>query len=262
MLRQIPKYLETQQEKNCSEMKKNILITGASSGIGAYASEYLANQNYRVIICGRNADRLMEIKNNTNNKETIIKSVDLSCDENVKEFYKELKNLDIKLDAIICCAGSHIVKPIRISKSQDYIDLFKSNFLTASNIITNMQKLLNQSSSIVLLSSAATKKSAAAVSAYVSAKSALDGLLKSSAIEFAPKKIRVNMISPGVVETEMTKRFLNSIGEQAAEEVRKGHPLGLGQSKDVCELIEFLISDKSSWITGQEIVIDGGFSIN
>lgn len=243
-------------------MKKNILITGASSGIGSCASVYLSNQNYGVILCGRNVDRLEEVKDKVSDENAIIKSLDLSCEESVKDFSLELKNLEIKLDGIICCAGEHSVKPIKVSKSQDYIQLFKSNFITASNVITKMQRLLNNYSSIVLVGSAATKKSAAAVSAYASSKSALDGLLKSSAIEFAPKNIRVNMISPGVVETEMTKTFLNSIGEHAAEEVRKGHPLGLGKSEDVCQLIEFLISEKSTWITGQEIVIDGGFSIN
>jgi len=244
-------------EKN----NKTILITGASSGIGASFAKYLSSQGYKLIICGRDLEKLKNV-NKDLKIEATLKSLDLKDSSQVKNFFLEIKKLEINLDGIVCSAGAHQVKPLRLTKDEDYLEMFKSNFLTSSNIISNFQKILNEGSSIVLISSAAAKRSAAAVSAYAAAKLALLGLVRSSALELAAKKIRVNMISPGVVETEMTKIFLSSIGDEAAESVRLRHPLGLGRDEDICGLLEFLISSKSSWITGQEIVIDGGFSIN
>ena len=86
-------------------------------------------------------------------------------------------------------------------------------------------------------------------------------MARSAALELASTGVRVNTILPGVVKTEMTNEFLGSLGEQASQDVINRHPLGIGMPEDVANLIHFLISDNSRWITGQSLVIDGGFSI-
>ena len=138
----------------------------------------------------------------------------------------------------------------------------ENNFYSFTNVLCNISKILNKNASIVSVSSAGVMRSAAAVSAYAASNKAIEGFIKSAAIEFSQNKIRVNAIAPGVVLTEMTEGFIKSIGESAAKDMKDNHPLGFGKPRDVSNLIEFLVSDRSVWITGQTIVIDGGFSIN
>lgn len=96
---------------------------------------------------------------------------------------------------------------------------------------------------------------------YCSTKSAVLGIVKSSALEFAKRKIRVNAVSPGVVNTPMTQNLFEQISNDNKEEIISMHPLGIGEVDDVVPTILFLISKDSKWITGQNLIIDGGYSI-
>ena len=240
---------------------KNILITGASSGIGAETSILLSHSGYRIIACSKNKNKLDDLGKKLQGKGHIQEAIDLEDEKLVKNLLTRLKKDNIKLSGLVCSAGAHLVKPIRITKKEDYQRIFLTNFITTSNILSNVLKILLPNASILILSSAGANRASAAISAYAASKNALEGLMRSAALEFASKGIRVNAILPGVVETEMTRKFLDSIGESATEQVIKRHPLGLGKPEDIASLIKFLISEKARWITGQSIVIDGGFSI-
>ena len=240
---------------------KTILITGVSSGIGASAALELASEGYRIIGLARNKEKIEAFSEQIEGEKNIFDCVDLEDEASTKSFLKSIKKEDIKLSGIVCSAGSHEVRPLRITKKKDYERLFSANFLSVSNVISNVTRILDSPSSIVIISSAGVIRAASAVSSYVSSKMALEGLMRSAALEFAPMNVRINCILPGVVETDMTKEFLSSIGQEAADEVRSRHPLGLGEPEDVAGLIKYLLSDRSKWITGQSIVIDGGFSI-
>ena len=241
---------------------KTALITGASSGIGLDSAILLSKMGYKIIAVGRNQEKLDECIKSCKGDANFSIKASLNDEKEVKSFIKELKNENVRLDAVICCAGKHIVKPIRISKLKDYSTLMENNFYSFTNVLCNISKILNKDASIVAVSSAGVMRSAAAVSAYAASKKAIEGFIKSAAIEFAQNKIRVNAIAPGVVLTEMTEGFIKSIGERAAKDMKDSHPLGFGKPRDVSNLIEFLVSDRSVWITGQTVVIDGGFSIN
>lgn len=241
--------------------EKVIFITGASSGIGAETSKLLSENGYKIILSGRNEEKLSNVFNSLEGSGHSIKVLDAEDESSVKETLKSLKKEGIELSGLICSAGSHLVKPLRITKKSDFESLFSSNFLSATNFLSNVTKILRPNSSIVLLGSAGVTRANAAVSAYVSAKMALEGLSRSAALELSNVGIRVNTILPGVVQTEMTKEFLKSLGDKASQEVIDRHPLGIGMPEDVANLILFLISDKSRWITGQSLIIDGGFSI-
>lgn len=240
---------------------KFVFVTGASSGIGAESSILLSKEGYKLIICGRDKGRLNNVYVKLKGTGHIQEIIDLEDEAAVKDLLKSFKREGIEISGLICSAGAHEVKPLRITKKSDYEKIFSSNFLSASNILSNITKILSPNSSVILLGSAGVIRANAAVSAYVASKMALQGLSRSAALELSGSGVRVNTILPGVVETDMTKAFLDSIGSKSSEEVINRHPLGVGKPEDIANLISFLISDKSRWITGQSIIIDGGFSI-
>jgi len=243
-------------------MNKKIIVSGAFSGIGMQAAVDLSLEGYEIIAFGRDEKKIENLSNKLHGQNHIFKIVDLEIEEDIKKVFLDLKKNKIKASGLVCCAGSHMVKPIKVSKNNDYKTLMSSNFYSFTNMVSNVGKLLENNSSIIAISSAGVIRSAKAVSAYASSKMALEGFVRSAALEFARSGIRINLISPGVVSTEMTKEFMSSIGSEASEQMHQSHPLGIGAPEDVSNLIKFLISDKSKWITGQNIVIDGGFSIN
>jgi NAD(P)-dependent dehydrogenase (short-subunit alcohol dehydrogenase family) len=243
-------------------MNKKIIVSGAFSGIGMQAAIDLSLDGYEIIALGRSEEKIVNLSSKLHGQNHIFQIVDLEIEKDIKKVFLDLKKNKVKVSGLVCCAGSHMVKPIKVSKSEDYQTLMSSNFYSFTNIVSNIGKLLENNSSITVISSAGVIRSAKAVSAYASSKMALEGFVRSAALEFARNGIRINLISPGVVSTEMTKKFMSSIGTEASEEMHQSHPLGIGSPKDVSNLIKFLISDKSKWITGQNIIIDGGFSIN
>ena len=237
------------------------MVTGASSGIGAECCKDLARRNRNILLVGRDSDRLAAVVESMSGKHHKALVVDLEDEDSVVSLAKDLKAQDIRLDGLVCCAGAHQVKPLRIMKKHDYYSLFSSNVLTVTNLLSRTTKLILPGSGVVLVGSAGIYRGAAAVSAYAAAKSALDGVMRAAALELAPNNIRVNVIAPGVVRTKMTRGFLESLGDDAAGEVIDRHPLGLGEPHDVTGLIGFLLSQEAAWLTGQTIAVDGGFSI-
>ena len=123
------------------------------------------------------------------------------------------------------------------------------------------KKYSNDGASIVFLSSVMGILGQPGKIGYCSTKSAVLGMVKSSALEFAKRKIRVNAVLPGIVNTPMTQNLFAQIGEVNIKQIAGMHPLGLGEVTDVVPTILFLLSDNSKWITGQNFVIDGGYSI-
>ena len=128
--------------------------------------------------------------------------------------------------------------------------------------IFSKKKFSKRDASIVLISSVMSILGQPGKVGYCSSKSATLGLVKSSALELAKKKIRINAISPGVVLTPMTKALFNQLSSENIGSIENMHPLGLGDVSQIYPLVMFLLSDKSTWITGQNYIIDGGYSIH
>lgn len=239
---------------------QHILITGASSGIGRQTAIDLSNLGASLMLVGRSADKLRETVSlcNTNCQTTIF-----DRDLTDQSFAKDLLDvLTAPLTGIVLNAGIVKVTPVAFLKVEDINALFDTNVKGTIVLMQQLlrKKLIQKGASIVVISSISTKKATVGNSVYNATKGALSSFAQSLALELAPKRIRVNTLLPGYIETTILGRVRD---ENEVQKHLANYPLGrFGQPKDVSNLICFLLSDGSKWITGSEIAIDGGFSIH
>ena len=225
---------------------KNYLVIGGSSGIGKEISELLSNENI-VFSTSRN-----EINESNENIRHI--KYDVLEDELDPELLPD------QIDGFVYCPGTINLRPFRSLKLETFRSDLELNLIgaikTLQIILTRLQQ--SPSSSIIFYSTVAVKTGMPFHSSVSSSKSALEGLTKSLAAEFAPK-IRVNCIAPSIVNTPLANKFLNT--EDKIEKAAARHPLNMiGTAKEIAQLTQYLLDEKSKWITGQIINIDGGIS--
>ena len=225
---------------------KNHLVIGGSSGIGKEISELLSKENI-VFSTSRN-----EINESNENIRHI--KYDVLEDELDPELLPD------QIDGFVYCPGTINLRPFRSLKLETFRSDLELNLIgaikTLQIILTRLQQ--SPSSSIIFYSTVAVKTGMPFHSSVSSSKSALEGLTKSLAAEFAPK-IRVNCIAPSIVNTPLANKFLNT--EEKIEKAAARHPMNkIGTAKEIAQLTQYLLDDKSKWITGQIINIDGGIS--
>ena len=225
---------------------KNYLVIGGSSGIGKEISELLSKEN---IVFSTSRNELNESNENIRH---------IKYDVLEDELDPEL--LPDQIDGFVYCPGTINLRPFRSLKLETFRSDLELNLIgaikTLQIILTRLQQ--SPSSSIIFYSTVAVKTGMPFHSSVSSSKSALEGLTKSLAAEFAPK-IRVNCIAPSIVNTPLANKFLNT--EDKIEKAAARHPLNkIGTAKEIAQLTQYLLDDKSKWITGQIINIDGGIS--
>lgn len=234
----------------------NILITGATSGIGLETARTISNSNNNLFLVGRNFSEVETLINNGEISNHHLIQADLS---KLDELANMVEKLPV-LDAIVLAAGVTLVQPFKFTTEETILRLNNINY---NSQVILLQKLLAtkkiaKGASIVIISSISATVGMKANSIYAGTKGALIAFSKSLALELAPQKIRVNCLQPGVVKTRMVKE---SIDPAHLEEHAKLYPLGLGEPQDVASVIKFFVSPGSKWITGTSLVIDGGFSV-
>ena len=169
--------------------------------------------------------------------------------------YPKLKNID----GLVYFPGTVNLRPFSNYREQDFKKDYEVNVLGLINVLKHYQLLFNQDSSIVTISSIAANFGMPFHASISMCKASVEALTRSLAAEWAPK-IRLNCIAPSLVETKMTERLTNT--ELKKETIKNKHPLKkIGDTSDISNMISFLLSEKSKWITGQTIRIDGGMSI-
>lgn len=242
---------------------KRILITGASSGIGRSTSVLCSMMGATVILLGRDADRLNETGSMMYGSNHKILSVDLLCYNEVERSISELISTTGKLNGVINCAGISTTLPFSTIKP-DKMELFlKTNVVGAMNltrIAVKKDHFSEEGGSIIFISSVMGLVGESGKSLYSVTKGAIDAGVRSLAIELATRKIRVNSISPGVVETPMSANAVYSRSEESVNKIKNLHPLGLGRPEDIANACVYLLSDASRWITGTNLVVDGGYT--
>ena len=244
---------------------KNILITGASSGIGKECAFRCYEEGAKVHLLGRNERSLKEIYAQLNDNNNSISILDLQDFERYQNIIESIVTKHGKIDGFIHSAGYQITLPISAMNYQMYLDIFSVNTISAFEFIRLLSKR-NYSNlsgmSIVLIASIMSIIANPALTAYCATKAALVGGAKALALELANKGMRINCISPGTLgDTAMTENLKKQISEEEFHRIEQEYPMGLGSIKDISSLCLFLLSDESKWITGQNIIIDGGYSI-
>ena len=238
---------------------KYILVTGASSGIGRQIAVDAADLGAKLIITGRNPNELKKTLSQLKGNHTCIKA-DLTKADEIKKLSTELS----QLDGIVHCAG--IVKPVPVKfiKEQQIDEVFSINFksIVLLNAELLQQKKINNNASIVLISTISTLYPYFGGAIYIASKAALEGYGKTLALELSTKKIRVNILQPALVKTAIYQSTIQStFSEEEMKKYEKQYPLGIGEVQDVANAVCYLLSEKSKWITGTCIPMDGGLTL-
>jgi NAD(P)-dependent dehydrogenase (short-subunit alcohol dehydrogenase family) len=244
-------------------LKDYIFVTGASSGIGRSIAVSLS-ADYNLVLNGRDEERLQKTKLlcYSGNEQLIFKLDLTKVNEIEQAFSTFLAVQNIKIAHYVHCAGLMKMVPLKMITVEMIESTFATNFISAS-LLTKvlMQRKINNTAlkSVVFISSNISNFGAKAFSIYASSKAALDSLMRCLAIELAPR-VRVNSILPGSVHTEMTHDIFEN--KEVIDRMLLLYPLGSGKPEDISNMVQFLISDKARWITGQQFTVDGGRTIN
>lgn len=237
---------------------KTILVTGASSGIGQATAVECAQMGAEVVITGRDTERLQATADLVENLKAQI-AADLTNQEDVERLVASLP----PLDGAVLCAGNSTTLPLQFGSREKFDEMFNVNFFAPVELLRLMykKKVLQKGASVVLIASiGGTHSFMPGNGVYGASKAALNSLMKYAAREYASRKIRVNSICPGMVDTPLIHR--GTITEEQLAEDAKRYPLGrYGKPDDIANGVVYLLSDASSWLTGHDLVIDGGFSI-
>lgn len=237
-----------------------ILVTGATSGIGKVLVEKLIeDKENHVFGIGRDGSKLGSLIDEEN---FTFLPFDLNHVGDIEELFNSSMG-GIKFKGFVHCAGIEETLPISLYTPSRIQSIFALNVFSAIEIlrILSKKKYSKDSASFILLSSVMGELGQAGKVGYCSSKAALLGVVNSLSLELAKREIRVNAISPGIVETPLTQKLFQQLDEENVNKIIGMHPIGIGKPDDVVSLINFLLSDNSRWITGQNIKIDGGYSV-
>ena len=244
---------------------KNIIVTGASSGIGLATSRLISELGGKVAMISRNKEKLQ------NSAQELVKGsyrcypFDLSNLDEIPGLVNSIREEMGPIGGLVHSAGNFAVTPLRAFDPVEYrrlYDLHVTAFFMLSQAVCSKKNADKTGVSVVAVSSILAKTGKEGASTYGSAKGALLSAVKSLAVEYAPKLIRFNCVCPGWVETPMLESIKKLHPDQNSfdEDVTDKHPLGLGKPIDVANAVCFLLSEASRWITGTNLVLDGGYS--
>ena len=233
-------------------MSEKYLIVGATGSIGSSLATQLYESGNEVHLVGRDENQTKSLSEKLNSDYSIADVLDDGFVDKIKANIDDVK-------AIAYCVGSIDLKPLKSASESDFNKCMKLNLYSAIDLIKGYQDSLKKNNgSIVLFSTVAAQRGFTNNSIIASAKAAVEGLTVSLAAEFAPN-IRVNCVALSLTNSKIAQPLLKN--SALAQGIAKAHPLKrIGEGKDGAALAKFLVTDESSWVTGQVIAVDGGRS--
>jgi NAD(P)-dependent dehydrogenase (short-subunit alcohol dehydrogenase family) len=241
---------------------RNILVTGASSGIGRGIAVYLSKLGANIVMVARNEERLMEVLSELepgshsyhlcdfNDPGTISNTVDSVCRDG------------FRLNGLVHSAGISRTVPLQYLKLSDLNGIMSVNLYSFIELAKQFSKRKNNDSggSIVAISSISSRVGARGLTAYCASKGALDSAIRAMALDLAPKNIRINSVAPGMIRTQMYDGLKSTVNDQDFEEgLKKRQIMGIGEPEDIAAATAFLLSDAAGFITGTSLTVDGGY---
>ena len=237
-----------------SVKKLNIVITGASRGIGFYLADFLYNSGSNLLLLGRSK----KIKNKKLFNQ--YKSCDINNISQFKKTCNEFKNKFGKIDVLINNAGISLEEKSEKKKIENFVKTIETNLISTYKCCETIYPLMKNGGSIINISSIGSLLAMKKNPGYVASKGGINSMTRSLAEDFSKKKIRVNAILPGYVKTKMTEKSYNN-SKKKLERAEKSILNRWAKPNDLIGIIIFLATKSSSFVTGTNIIVDGGFSI-
>lgn len=234
-----------------------IVVVGGAGGIGSAVARRLAARGARLILAGRNAERLKAAATETGAQAMPLDARDSAAVDALMQLVQASHG---RVDGVVNCAGSILLKPAHQISDQEFADTIATNLTTAFNLVRAATRLMLKQTgggSIVLCSSVAARRGLVNHEAIAAAKAGVEGLALAAAASYARFGVRVNCVAPGLTRTEMTRSLAQN--ETVAKMSAALHPLGrIGEPAEVASAICWLLDHEQSWVTGQVLGVDGG----
>lgn len=243
--------------------QKVILITGGSSGIGRAVANQVAEEGGRVCVVARDRAKIGSTIRGLRGTDHVGISWDLNETDTLEQLALDVNSRVGPLDGIVHAAGKYQANPLRTTSNSDVQQLFGLNVfspLLLTKVLVHKDRKA-RSLSVVFLGSVASHRGQSGASAYAASKAALNALTSSLVVELGHDGIRFNTVVAGLVDTELSEGIRNRLGEKGWTDLIHQHPLGLGSAEDIANAVVFLLSNKSRWVTGTQLVIDGGYLV-
>lgn len=244
---------------------KVIIVTGASSGIGAQCAIDCSKMGARVVLVARNEERLKQtLEQCEEPSRHMILPFDLSSSDGLKETIKDVVAKVGKINGVVNCAGMSSVTPLKLVTDELLNQFFRTNVYSAINLSKEVTRVGNYDKehgcSIIFFASIMGLCGEKCKTMYSATKGALIAAARSMACELAKNKVRVNVVSPGAIETPINAKLPHMADPELRKELEDKHLLGLGECSDISNACIYLLSDAAKWVTGQNIIVDGGYT--
>lgn len=236
----------------------NILVTGATGGIGGAAARACASAGAHVIATGRRSDALEACLQRLPGDGHTCFAADLRSEDDVAALVARTP----ELAGLVHAAGSLQLAPFRAMPATRWDAQMEADLGGPVRLVRHLLRAgrIREGASLVFVTSIAARRGTLGHAAYAAAKAAVEGWARSLAIELAPRRVRVNCVAPGWVDTELSRGVARQIGDEAVAGHLASYPLGAGTTEDVAGAIVFLLGSGARWITGQTLAVDGGLS--